>query len=300
MQKTNEPFSFYFPVALGHLGLTVYLDENLHATGEHTPSGPHSHHIFELRYAERGEIFVTVEGDELSLPEGHLLLTHPGEYHYVSPRTARDSAQYTLRFGLEEPGESASAQKKRAYGAMRDILAAARLTRDGDGIILDTLRAIDREIAKKRSGYVGALQHLAALLLTEFVRLRPSGAEAVFPPDDLKYQGLLLTRLEQFFSWRHSERDVKIDALARDVGLSARHTARILREAYGLSFSEKLAEVRVQRAKYQLESTELSCEKISELVGFANSSYFYMCFKKIEGITPSQYREKIRGRVKNA
>ena len=291
MQKTKEPFSFYFPIQLGSVGLTVYLDENLHVTSGSAATGPHSHHIFELRYIERGECKITVDQEELTVPEGAIILTHPNEYHYLSGKTDASLSQYVLRFGLEELPVRASVGRTRAREELICALFGVRIIKDAASVG-EMLVRLDREMKARRAGYVGSLVHLSSLALTELARLFLPESSAVFPPEDLKYQGLLLTRLEQFFSWRHGEKDIKIGALAKDIGLSERHTGRIVSAVYGMSFSKKLAEVRIQKAKYQLKSTDLTLEKISDDCGFNNSSYFHMCFKAREGMTPTEYRRR--------
>ena len=291
MQKNKEPFSFYFPIQLGSVGLTVYLDENLHVTSASSATGPHSHHIYELRYIEHGECKITVGQEDFSVPEGAVILTHPNEYHYLSGESDASLSLYVLRFGLEELPQRASLGRVRAR---EELLLALSTTRIVEGAVSvgEILKRLDGEMRGRRAGYVSALVHLSSLALTELARLFLPEASTVFPPEDLKYQGLMLTRLEQFFSWRHGEKGIKIGALAKDIGLSERQTGRIISEVYGMSFSKKLSEVRIQKAKYQLKSTELPIEKISDMCGFNNSSYFHMCFKAHEGITPTEYRRR--------
>lgn len=56
-------------------------------------------------------------------------------------------------------------------------------------------------------------------------------------------------------------------------------------------FSEYLNRVRVDKAAELLQHGELSIAQISEKVGYSDQSYFTKVFKKIKGISPSQYRK---------
>lgn len=60
-------------------------------------------------------------------------------------------------------------------------------------------------------------------------------------------------------------------------------------------FSEYLNRVRVERAAQLLEQGEMSISEISEHVGYSDHSYFTKVFKKINGVSPSQYRKVNRG-----
>ncbi|WP_258203202.1 response regulator transcription factor [Paenibacillus endoradicis] len=56
-------------------------------------------------------------------------------------------------------------------------------------------------------------------------------------------------------------------------------------------FSEYLNRVRVNKAAELLQKGELSISDISEKVGYSDHSYFTKVFKKINGVSPSQYRK---------
>ncbi len=59
----------------------------------------------------------------------------------------------------------------------------------------------------------------------------------------------------------------------------------------GKTFTAYLTEVRLARACQLLETTTLSHEKIAALCGYSQYTYFKRVFKKVLGVTPSQYRE---------
>ena len=51
-----------------------------------------------------------------------------------------------------------------------------------------------------------------------------------------------------------------------------------------------LTELRVEKAKELLEDMTINVKDISQKVGFRDSSYFTKVFKRITGVTPSEYR----------
>lgn len=57
-------------------------------------------------------------------------------------------------------------------------------------------------------------------------------------------------------------------------------------------FSEYLNKIRVDKAKEMLVSTNESISEISDQVGYSDQSYFTKVFKKMTGISPSQYRKE--------
>ena len=60
-----------------------------------------------------------------------------------------------------------------------------------------------------------------------------------------------------------------------------------------MTFSQYLNKVRINESKLLLEETEDSIIDISLTVGFNNHNHFSATFKKLTGMTPSQYRNQI-------
>lgn len=66
---------------------------------------------------------------------------------------------------------------------------------------------------------------------------------------------------------------------------------RILKKEAGISFSDYLAQYRIDMAKKWLIETEMKIYDIAEKLGYKNPENFIRSFKKIEGMTPGQYRD---------
>lgn len=88
----------------------------------------------------------------------------------------------------------------------------------------------------------------------------------------------------------HFERPVTLKEIADFVYLSPSHFSRLFKEYTGLTFVEYLAEYRVKKSKVLLKSTSLPIEVIAHRMGFSSAAYFSTTFKRIEGRTPSEFR----------
>jgi two-component system response regulator YesN len=65
----------------------------------------------------------------------------------------------------------------------------------------------------------------------------------------------------------------------------------------GTNFINYLTDIRIQRAKELLQSTNAKIKQIGEAVGYSNIYYFSRVFKNKTGITPVLYRKQ--NRIKN-
>ena len=87
--------------------------------------------------------------------------------------------------------------------------------------------------------------------------------------------------------------DMSIGRVARSLNLGARTLQRKLADS-GLTFSEVVGQVRVQRAKSMLRVSNLSIGRIAEELGFTERASFSHAFKRWTGKTPLGYRKAQR------
>lgn len=88
----------------------------------------------------------------------------------------------------------------------------------------------------------------------------------------------------------HISEDNLISRAANELGLSESSLTRRFKNAHKVSVINFIQNTRIERAKEALEMTNMSIEKISDMVGYRDSSYFRRLFKVKTGMTPKQYR----------
>lgn len=87
-------------------------------------------------------------------------------------------------------------------------------------------------------------------------------------------------------------RDVTVEEIANDVGLSLSFFSRKFKHDMGYSPIEYLNHLRIQKACQLLHFTNTRVKEIAFIVGFKDQFYFSRFFRKQIGISPSQFRKK--------
>ena len=100
----------------------------------------------------------------------------------------------------------------------------------------------------------------------------------------------MMNRLMAFVEKRLSDENLKIDEMAEAVGLGRTVFYEKIRELVGVSPSDFLKQVRMQRACQLLAKSRLSVAEVAYAIGFTDPKYFTKCFKKDTGMTPTEYR----------
>ena len=81
------------------------------------------------------------------------------------------------------------------------------------------------------------------------------------------------------------------EMLAKEICVSPRHLARILRRLFGKPFKDVLIDTRMEAAKDLLANTDKKIGEIAEEVGYKQASNFFRIFRERAGVTPLQYRK---------
>ena len=107
--------------------------------------------------------------------------------------------------------------------------------------------------------------------------------------------GDLQARLRNATGLLHSQPDEieSLGQLAREAGLSAFHFSRLFKKRNGLGFARARLEAKIAKARRLLSDSQISLAAVSAECGFKNSSYFSTVFKRLEGVSPRDFRSKI-------
>lgn len=84
--------------------------------------------------------------------------------------------------------------------------------------------------------------------------------------------------------------DISLEEIARRVEISPFYFSKLFKEETGANFIDYLTMARIERAKGFLRDDARSVKEISVAAGYADPNYFSKLFKKVVGLTPTEYR----------
>lgn len=93
------------------------------------------------------------------------------------------------------------------------------------------------------------------------------------------------------YIYHHYEENLNTETLARMVYLSPGYLSAVFKEETGVNMNRFIRDVRMNKAKELLETTNMKITQIAKEVGFLNNSYFGRSFREYFGITPESCRK---------
>ncbi|HOX08010.1 MAG TPA: AraC family transcriptional regulator [Planctomycetota bacterium] len=161
----------------------------------------------------------------------------------------------------------------------------------------ELLHHLMTEFEREHLAWRGTPSERLSLILLEvllaLVRVSRSGGEAVLPPGSTQGWRDLAARARRQIEERYRE-NLGLEELARDLGSSPYHLSRSFSRQFGMSISEALAAVRMDRAREMLKAGGPSIKEVAAAAGFSDGNYFAKAFRRACGLSPSQYQALAR------
>ena len=98
-----------------------------------------------------------------------------------------------------------------------------------------------------------------------------------------------ISRVKSFLD-EHYEEKLSLESVASHFFIDKHYLARLFKEQYGMTMVTYLQQVRITHAKRMLRFTDKSIEEIGLECGIGELNYFSRVFKKLEGVSPSEFR----------
>jgi len=84
--------------------------------------------------------------------------------------------------------------------------------------------------------------------------------------------------------------NLSLETVSEAIGLSKSYFCDLFHKTEAVSFSNYLKNLRIEKSKELLRTTNLKVFEVADAVGFSNVKYFCFVFKKAVGKTPSEYQ----------
>ncbi len=104
-----------------------------------------------------------------------------------------------------------------------------------------------------------------------------------------KYSNNIISAIDYIYANLHSR--IKLEDVAEAVHLSESYLSKLFHKETGISIGNYILYKRVETARNMLKYSDYSLDEISNYLAFSSTSHFISIFKKLEGLTPGQYRK---------
>ncbi|MBP2630375.1 MAG: AraC family transcriptional regulator [Firmicutes bacterium] len=248
----------------------------------------HWHYDYELILILKGSLIIKVGSKIVLLEAKNIILLNSQEVHELQ-RTQEDNL--CLFIQINKVIFSDLKNNDKSYYFYLNSNDKDRIPKNGYSSYINIAARIGLEGQKREVCNIYRIKSLIYMIvadLFEFVLCDIyQNAKELKEKEDLK---LLMYMID--FIKKNCKENTVLEQLYKSVGLCEKSVYRFLKANIGLSPRNLVLNNRIENAKYLLKFSNKSIDFIACNCGFCSESTFYRTFKKILGVTPTEYRDR--------
>lgn len=262
----------------------------------HSDKNLHAHDCFELAYVTKGSAEHTVNGVTEKVQKGDYFIIDYGSRH--SYRNGENLELINCLFLPEAIEETLEGSE-----SFEDILRVCliryhkqyfgktpvnRIFHDEDGRILQLLLGMQEEYERKQTGYQEIFRYrlMELIILTMRTIIEKDSVEQKNAP--LKSD--LIVEMVHYLEGHYTEKNV-LGKFCEASHYNLQYLSRRFKKETGITVTEYLQKLRVEKACRLLSGTDLQIREIAHLVGYEDLKFFHQLFYRMLKLTPGEYRK---------
>lgn len=264
-----------------------------------------SHNFWEFLCVDKGEVEVTSGSTNYMLKKGEIIFHKPNEFHSVRANGKTAPNLVVISFACDSPAMeffndkllNITENERRLLGTI--IREAPRVF---EGRLDDPYQ---KKLILKQDIPLGSMQIIkqSLELALLFLMRRCCGlctlADESTPPASSKLTTLnadteIYNRIINYME-KHIHTSLSIDELCRDTLVGRSKAQKLFRDRNNCGVINYFSSMKIDMAKELIRNQDMNFTQISDILGYTSIHYFSRQFKKITGMTPSEYASSIKG-----
>ncbi len=240
-------------------------------------SNLHTHGCAELFFITDGHGRFRTQQEEVPVAIHDLIVVNANVLHTELSQLDSPLEYVVLGVeGLEAVGSAEGYAMLHLHSGWRELMACLEL--------------MLQEVRGARPGHEEICRNLLEVVLIRLSRQEDLSLTEESPDLRVSRECSLVRR----YIDNHFKENLSLDQLARLAHVNKYYLAHAFRREFGVSPINYLISRRVGESRFLLRETDHSLSLIAQMLGFSSPSYFSQCFRRVEGISPMEYRRQHR------
>ena len=253
-----------------------------------------THNFWEMVYVDKGNVIVKCESEELLLGQGDVIFHKPNEFHAIKAFESEPNF-FVISFVCNSPAmiyfENYHTRLDRKLKPfISAIIGEAEAT-----FIIPKNDPNLKGLAKKENAIIGGEQflktYLEQLLISLIRDINKVSKSEVFPNKESMENHLIIS-IEDFIE-KNIDSKFKISDVCKKLGYSKSYLSKLFREQSGETIAGYATGRKIRRAKQMIREGNHNFTQISDRLCFDNPQYFSRVFKRVTGMTPTEFKQSL-------
>ncbi len=259
----------------------------------------HSHEFIEMVYVMSGVGMHTVDGKTSIAKKGDLFVINSGTPHLFeyNKDDKEQFVSYDLKFtpdffDTSVTGSQGIESLKNSFmfysllHGRSEAMPYISVSGDSFSVFGELFGKIYNEYNLREKGYIEIIRAYIIELIVSIFRKTDSSSKK----SDTSFAKQVVCYINEYINNNFSSH-ISIRELASQVCTNPDYMGRIYKQNTGVTISEMIQKVRIEHSCRLLKSTNRTVADVAASCGFEDVKFFYTVFKRINGISPGEYRK---------
>ncbi len=253
-----------------------------------------SHDFWEMVYVDKGKVLIKRDDEEVILSQGEVIFHRPNEFHSI--RALDSSPNYFVAsFVCSSPAMQYFEKYHTTLDKTLKSFISSVIKESEQTYLIPKNDPSLKKLIKKGNAAIGGEQliktYLEQLLIFLIRGINKKGETNVFPTKE-SMENHLVKEIKELVH-RSVEEKLSVPDICESLGYSKSYLSRLFREQTGETIANYSVCVKIDISKQLIREGRLNFAQISDKLSFDNPQYFSRVFKRITGMSPSEFKHSL-------
>lgn len=249
------------------------------------------HDFWEIVYADKKSVVITAGSGELTLKAGQMYIHRPNEFHKIRCDGTQAANSVILSFDCNSESLMSVAGMVINCTAEEKKLIGRIISEATDAFATPLGISYTRMLEKSGTSNFASeqlIQNYMEQLLISLIRGHKRNV-TVKSEENSK----MLYKICEYLQGNVSSR-LRFCDIQKEFNLSASVIKRLFQNGMGCGVMEHFTRLKIDAAKQMIRENEYNFTEIAEQLGFNTPQYFTTAFRRVSGMTPSEYERSVK------
>ncbi len=252
------------------------------------------HNFWELVYVDKGKLTVETDEETFTLNQGECVFHKPNEFHSHKANGVIAPNYFVICFVCNSSHMNIFRKKHFKLSEKQKKFIANIITEAQQVFDLQWNLPEEKQLKVSQSELIGG-QQMIRTYLEQFLilLLRKEYGTVSILSENTGTENNLVTQMKRKLDM-YIYQDISVEDFCHEMQYSKSYLSRIFLNEYGCTIHEYITSAKIKEAKTLIREQTYNFTQISDMLCFSNPLYFSRVFKKITGMSPSEYKNSVK------
>jgi len=262
-------------------------DQNFTFSGE-------VHDFWEIVYIDKGIVEIQSENETFALKQGDIIFHQPNEFHSIKSLNSSPNF-FVISFVCDSPIMQYFVKYRSRLSKVYRPFIISIIKEALNTYIIQDNNPKAKGLIKKDNNPIGTDQLIKTYLeqfLIYLVRdITSKEIPGIFPSKE-SLESHLVQEMKKYLK-EQTENTIHVSDICNKFGYSKSYLSNLFHQQCGESIAKYMTSQKISRAKQLIREENLNFAQISSMLNFDNPQYFSRVFKRVTGMSPTEFKHSL-------